>query len=200
MAALKTTGWAPNLDAYEPSLVEVRDACAEFVAAMERGCVPYWLTLIGVNGCGKSYLLRQVYAEARRINPGNPINNPIWPPNWQERTERIYTDKRPYALRFDEQEFAEKMRNGYYSLPSELRDDFFVALDELGVARDPTNFVADAITQLAENRLRGWTMWATNWSLKNITERMDARIASRLIREGNVVVTIKARDYALRGK
>jgi hypothetical protein len=170
------------------------------VADMERGAPPYWLTLIGINGCGKSMLMRQVFKEAQRVNPGNPSNNRIWPPNWQEfgGGVNVYTNTRPYCLLFDEGAFAGQMRDGDYYLPRNLRSDYFVGFDELGVARDPTNFIADAVTQLCENRLGRWTTFASNWSLKDIAERMDARISSRMIRDGNVVVSIRAGDYAAR--
>ena len=108
--ASKSTGWRPQFDAYEPSLKAAAQACAKFVADMERDVTPYWLTLTGVNGCGKSYLMRQVFAEAKRINPGNPSNNPIWPPNWQDSTQRVYEGRRPYVLMLNEQDVAARMR------------------------------------------------------------------------------------------
>lgn len=192
------SGWEPELNAYEPTLGEAKVACARLVADMERGAIPYWLTLQGVNGCGKTMLMRQVFKEAKRINPGNPANNAIWPPDWEGLAQgvNVYTNARPYCLIFDESGLASRMRNGDFGLPASLRSDYFVALDEIGVARDPTNFVADAVAQLCENRIGRWSMFATNLTLAEIAERMDARISSRLIREGNRFMAIKARDYA----
>jgi hypothetical protein len=196
-----TTGWTPRLDAYHPSLVAARDACARLVADMERGADPYWLTLTGLNGCGKTMLMRQVFIEAKRINPGNPANNGFWPPDaltsWSKGVN-TYTASRPYCIWLDESQLARRMRSGEYDLPVQVRGDYFVALDEIGVARDPTNFVADAVASLCENRLGRWGMFATNLTLPEIAERIDARVTSRLIRDGNRVVTIEARDYALR--
>lgn len=197
----KATDWAPSLDAYEPSLSHAALACARFVADMERGTHPYWLTLQGVNGCGKTMLLKQVLEEARRINPGNPRNNAIWPPDWKQfdpDSVNIYTDRRPYCLDFTEARMAQRMRDGDYHFPANARNDFFVALDEIGVARDPTNFVAEAVGALCEARIGRWSMFATNLSLQEIAERMDARISSRLVRDDNVFLKIRARDYALR--
>jgi hypothetical protein len=165
---------------------------------MECGAEPYWLTLQGTFGCGKTMLLRQVHAEAKRINPGNPVNNPIWPPDWDANDTHVYHGRRPYALIYDEGGLASRMRSGYYELPRSLRDDWFVAMDEVGVTRDPTNFVAEAISTFCDIRLRSWTMFATNLTLQEIADRMDARIASRMLREGNKVINITACDYALR--
>lgn len=197
----KLSGWIPSLDAYEPTLVEARDACAIMVADMERGAPPYWLTLAGENGCGKTYLLRQVWEQAKRINPGNPKNNPIWPPNWEDFLQagvNIYGDSRPYALWYDEGGLASRMRAGDHDLPRNLRGDYFVALDELGATRDPTNYISEAVGTLCDNRLGRWSVFATNLQLQEIADRMDARITSRLIRDDNKVVTIKAVDYRLR--
>lgn len=197
------SGWRPEFDAYEATLVEAADAAAEFVAAMERGGEPYWLTLTGVNGCGKSYLGRQIFEQAKRVNPGNPANNPIWPPAALEswgRGVNTYTASRPYALWYDEGGMASRMRAGDYELPRGLRDDFFVALDELGATRDTTNFVSEAVGTLAEARLGRWSFFATNLTLAEIADKMDARISSRLVRDANRVVVIKARDYAYAGR
>lgn len=187
------------LDAYEPSLTAAADACAKYVADMEAGAEPYWLTLTGINGCGKTLLLRQVFEQAKRINPGNPANNPIWPPDWIAwQTGSAFPRSRPYCLYFDERTIARRMRAGEYDLPQSLRDDYFVVLDELGVERDPTNFIANAVAAFCENRIRGWTAIGTNFTIKEIAERVDARASSRLIRDNNVLVTIRANDFALR--
>jgi hypothetical protein len=168
------------------------------VADMEKGADPYWLTLQGPFGCGKTMLMRQVFEQAKRINPGNPANNPIWPPEWESSEQHVYTGRRPYALIYDEGGMASRMRAGQYDLPRELRDDYFVALDEIGVTRDPTNFIAEAISTFCDVRLRSWTMLATNLSLQEIADRMDGRIASRILRSGNKFIAITAGDYALR--
>lgn len=196
----KTTGWKCRIDAYEPSLRAAKAACEAFVADMERGASPYWLTLLGANGCGKTMMLRQVFQEAKRINPGNPAHNPIWPPNWAtfEPKVNFYTDARPYCLWYDEGGMASRMRSGDYELPRNCRTDFFVGLDEVGITRDPTNFISEAVGTLCENRLNRWTVFASNLSLPQISERMDARITSRMVRDENRLVTIQAGDYALR--
>jgi len=168
---------------------------------MRAGDPPRWLTLTGVNGCGKTMLMRQVFAQANAANPGNPASNPIWPPDWDTRPAdgvHVYRSSRPYCVWFDERGLAARMRDGDFNLPASLAGDYFVALDEVGSARDPTNFVAQAVGDLCEHRLGRWTMFATNLTLAEIAERMDARIASRFVRDDNRVVEIRARDYAFR--
>ena len=194
----KVTGWKPRLDAYEPSLVLAANVCAEMVAAMERGDEPYWVTLQGVNGWGKTFLMDQVFPQAKRINPGNPANNPVWPPSHASRKDCEYEASRPYALRYDEGGLASRMRNGDYTLPRSLAGDYFVAMDEVGMTRDPTNYIAEAISVFCDVRLHKWTMLCTNFTMAEIAERMDARISSRILRDENKLVCITAGDYALR--
>jgi hypothetical protein len=43
-------------------------------------------------------------------------------------------------------------------------------------------------------------LWTTNLTLAEVSQRLDSRISSRLIRDGNKVVTITAGDYAMRRK
>jgi len=174
-------------------------ACECMVADMEAGNEPYWLTLQGVNGCGKTYLLGQVYEQAKRINPGNPLNNPIWPPDWETSQRKVYEGGRPATHRMEEQVFSSYLRTGRYNFVNELRDDFFLAFDEVGATRDPTNFIAEGVGTLCDNRLGKWTMFCTNLTLGEIAERMDARISSRMLRNENKFIAITAGDYALKG-
>jgi len=191
------SGWKPTFNAYEESLRDASEMARKLVEDMERGVDPYWLTLSGTAGCGKTLLARQIFEQAKRINPGNPANNPIWPPDWQTNGEHRYAGRRPYCLYFDERDLAARMRAGEYDLVNELRDDYLVVIDELGVTRDPSNFVASCIAELGQKRLGRWTIWATNFTMSEIAQRIDERIASRLVRDGNVLVQIKAGDYAL---
>lgn len=187
--------WRPELDAYEPTLERAAAKAAKFIADMARGAEPYWLTFSGVHGCGKTMLARQILAQSRRFNPGDL--QAIWQAGSGIRDE---DNRRPKCVWYHTQEFADTMKDGVWNLPEYLRHDFCVAIDDLGSTRDKNDFLADAMYRLANQRLGRWTVWTTNLTLEEIAKFLDPRISSRLVRDDNAVVTIKAQDYAVTGR
>lgn len=194
---LKVTDWRPELDAYEPSLVAAREACAQFRADMAADATPYWLCLSSaVNGCGKTMLAEQTYKACYRLNPDakSLLVYSNLPPGHEP-------PRRRRSVWLQGVDFARRLREHHeYDLPEYLGADWLVCLDDMGVTRDPTDFIADAYFRLAQARLGKWTLWTTNLDLEQISDRIDARVASRLIRDRNRFITIKAGDYSLRAK
>lgn len=192
-ASTKSSDWRPTLDAYEPSLQRAADAVARFVAAVAAGAPPYWLTLTGIQGSGKTMLAKQAFAEASQYNPGNAS---VWIAG-----HGIYdgSNRRPRCVWYTLPDFKEQMLGGDYGLPEYLRQDFLVAMDDLGAARDTRdNALAEGLYRLADQRMGRWMLWTTNLTLKEIADRWDPRLSSRLIRDENRLVAISAPDYALR--
>lgn len=187
--------WRPSLNAYEPSLAAAAVALAKMAADMARGADPYWLTLAGPFGCGKTMLARQLFDHARdHCNPGRFS---LWQAGHGIRSEH---SRRPTCQWFTADTFAQRMAGlGEWDLPESLRPDYLVVIDDIGRTRDTANATfADALCRLADNRLHRWTLWTTNLTLAEISNRLDARIASRMIRDDNRLITVSAGDYALR--
>jgi DNA replication protein DnaC len=183
------------MDTYEPSLQRAADKASKFVADMARGAQPYWLTLSGPQGTGKTMLARQVFAQAKLHNPGDKSS--VWVTG-----TGIYehSNRRPRCVWHHAHDFADTMRNGSWDLPEYLRADFLVVLDDLGAARDKSDFISDALYRLADQRMHRWMVWTTNLPLGEIAAKLDARISSRLVRDENTFLSIKAADYALTGR
>jgi hypothetical protein len=187
--------WQPILDAYEPSLASAVSAARAFVGEMEAKAPARWLTLSGQVGCGKTFLARQIFAQAERINPGSHKNSPVWLAG-----DSVYERRRPKCRWHNERAFSSIVRGGDYQYPYYLGDDYFVCLDDLGSERDNSAFIAQNLFDLCNARLGKWTLFTTNYTVAELTERIDSRVASRLIRDENTFLRIKAGDYALRPK
>lgn len=188
-----SSDWQPTLDLYDESLRKAGGAAARFVADIAAGRPPYWLTLTGVQGSGKTMLARQVFAEASKYNPGNAT---LWVAG-----HGIYdaANRRPRNVWFTAPAFKDKMLGGEYDLPEFLRQDFLVVIDDLGAGKDTKDHAAaEGFYRLADHRMGRWMIWTTNLTLKEIAERLDPRLSSRLIRDDNKVATITSGDYALR--
>lgn len=191
-APFPDTAWRPHLDAYEPSLARAAAACSQYVSDIAAGATPYWLTFSGVPGSGKTFLARQTFRAAAKFNHrGNAsicLTDPSDP-----------SDRRPDCVWLDSARFAARLIGGReFDLPEYLARDFLVAYDDLGAARDKSDFLADALYRLCNHRLGRWTIFTTNLTLEEISTRIDDRVASRLIRERNLGLSLKAGDYALR--
>lgn len=191
------SGWRPSLDAYEKTLVEAADAVARFCADVEAGARPYSLALSGATGCGKTFLSEQLYRAARVHRDAATKDWPAQSGVYDERR------RRPFYRWIDESTFARLIFDDrQYDLPEHVAHEWLVCYDDLGTKTFATagtrESFNDALFRLANQRLGKWTIWSTNLSLEEISNRIDARLASRLIRDGNRFVTIKAGDYALR--
>ena len=71
-------------------------------------------------------------------------------------------------------------------------------IDDLGAVRDPTGFMADNYLRILNKRLGMRTVITCNLMADQIAETIDARIASRLFRNGSRVVQTEAQDYCMR--
>lgn len=190
-----TSNWRPNVVEWEPSVKRAADVAAQFVADIEAGVAPYWLTLTGVPGSGKTMITRQTFEEARKHVAASTANHPAQFGIYDERR------RRPGVRWIDETKFAQLMLDDrQYDLPEHLAHEWLVCFDDLGSKRDAKELLGDALFRLSNQRLGKWTLWSTNLTLDEITARIDARISSRLIRDDNRLVTIKAGDYATRKK
>lgn len=182
-----------GFDAYEPTLEHAVQECRRFVAEMEGGFpIGRWLTLSGKAGCGKTMLARQVLQRSKQSNPGRSG------PWVRQEPSGPYRGPRPECVWIDATDFAQRLRDGEYDLPESYRYDWCVIFDDMGTARDKSDFIAEAIFRFCASRLGRWTMFTTNLALSEISDGIDERVSSRLIRDGNTMIRIDSGDYALK--
>ena len=164
------------LDGVHP---QVRAAHAAVMAWLEavrtRSAPPYWLSLLGVCGCGKSHLLRLAHQTLK--NRG--CHSQLWP--WRR--------------------VLDMLRSGASDLMLHLQDIPYLLLDDIGAEFTATekalDFTLSTLCELWESRPNRWTMLTSNLLLKDLAAA-DTRIASRLLRNHNQIATLdQAQDYAL---
>lgn len=184
---LDSDDWRPEFDRHDEGTTKAADACALFVAEIRRNLEPRWLTISGPTGCGKTHLARMTLAAAFRHSPeASSVFLAPFP-----------GARRPRCVFFTAPRFAIQTRADP-DLPEYLADDFLVVVDDLGADREYFDTSREAFYRLANARARKWTLWTTNLTFDQISQQLDDRIASRLIRGGNRAVRMASPDYARR--
>lgn len=148
---------------------------------------PRWLTLTGHSGIGKTMLAREVYRQFMEWSRFERSYNPAR--NCFTGTTGQFCDWRG---------FCKDVRSGSFGRIDDLEDDHFVILDDIGTEHDPNGFIAATLDRVCNARLRKWTLITCNLSLGQIAERIDARIADRMMRDGSEVFEASLDSFALR--
>ena len=177
-ARFETLGEAP--------LERALEGAAAFAASVNF-TPPYWLSLCGKSGTGKTLLARAVY---RQFMDQNRFEL-----SFDRARNRIQGNT---AMFVDWRKFCDQIRGGAYELIEDVCDEWLVVIDDLGAERDTTGFIAAATDRILNSRRGKWTLITTNLPLSEIGDRIDPRVASRMIRGSNQVVEIEAVDWNLR--
>lgn len=152
---------------------------------------PYWLTISGKSGVGKTMLCRSVlyiYSEYLSLledenltSPGVIIRRRGGMKHW------------PSAIN--------DMLNGDYSGIPQLKEDWFVCIDDFAAEYERNRELSVSKLYEVLNCRRGkWTLLTCNLDLPSIAEKLDTRIASRLLRDDGVHINVNTTDYNLRKK
>jgi DNA replication protein DnaC len=170
----------------DPKLERLFDVARDFAASINY-TTPYWLTLCGKSGVGKTHLAKAVYRQFMQQNRFDIMFDSI--------RQKTYGNTGEFV---NWRDFCDAVRSGAYDHIDQLCDEWFVILDDIGSERDPTGFIASALDRILNSRQKKWTLITTNLSLPEISERLDARIASRMLRDNGVVIETDATDFSLR--
>lgn len=171
-----------------PTLALALDAAMQFVCHMASPHVaPYWLTLLGPSGTGKTMLARRITRFFLARLDMLPDENSRKNERWLRRG-----GMKPWG------DVINEMVNGDYSGLNNLKSDWFVCLDDIGAEYDRHKDLSVAkLYDVLSARANRFTVITANLTLDEVNRRLDARIASRLLRHGSVVVDIDAPDFNL---
>ncbi len=92
-----------------------------------------------------------------------------------------------------------RLRNGEHDLIEAMAEDPMCVVDDIG-AEDPTGFSKSKLDDLCNRRLGKWTVFTANLTLEQIADHLDQRIASRMVRDGNITVEVDTLDFSLRSR
>lgn len=169
----------------DPQLIAILEAGARFVRSIKNGEAPHWLSLVGTSGAGKTFLAKRIHRWVRECSELKAECR---------NGELIYGDD--YVSWPD---LAKALQaNGGREWIHEITRTKFVTLDDIGAVRDTSGFVTGELSVLLGQRVGKWTVITSNLNLEQISERVDNRVASRMIRDGNVVIDVDVLDFSLR--
>lgn len=175
---------------------DMLSSAQRFISEVSQGLPPRWLTFIGAPGCGKTHLADRLRWFLR--NNGEGIYNRFYRPDTRDlKTVFCYVQEGAVMAKWGT--IIERLRIGDRSLFKKACDDHYKVIDDLGVNSFDregiaTPFAVQSMAELLDRRLRKWTVITTNFSRSQLAEQFDPRIASRLLRDGNLIVDCSGLD------
>lgn len=177
----------------------------QFVSDVLTGQPPRWLFLCGRSGTGKTHLSRRIadflvkFGQWAYMKHGKPVANPM--PGGDPILSYTYAQAGPLFVKWAQ--LVDTARDGDFEAYRLACSDYFKVVDDVGSEgfgqdRKPTAFVVNQLGKLADARMGKWTVFTSNYMLKDFQDLFDVRIASRMLREGNVAVQVDIRDFNLR--
>jgi len=161
-----------------------------FVFAMGSGNVPaYWLSLVGSSGTGKTMLARMITSCFLRYIEGLRDENRGVEGDRYSRMGGFMSWPR----------CVERMLEGDFGFTRQCKQDWFLALDDVGAENEKLRELGTSkLFAILNERQHKFTVLTCNYGLAEIAQRMDPRIASRLLRHGGTVVdSTGIQDYNL---
>lgn len=149
---------------------------------MKNRTEPYWLSYLGSSGAGKTLLAASLWGFFYEVG------------SWYRRKDcdalNVHTGQFLYWPNY-----VDEMKRGDYSRGRDLRDDWFVVIDDIGAEHTVTANANKQLANILTARLGKWTVLTSNKSLEQIKEDMDTRIASRMLRNNSALIEVNVRDY-----
>jgi hypothetical protein len=171
-------------DMNEPCLIDAKNKVSGMMAEILSDSPARWVALCGHSGTGKTLLARLLgrFMRLRGMFYNCPVSGAQLVRRWSW---------------WGEDELARSLRDGAHHLIDDICRQWLVVLDDLGSTSDNTGFITNCIGEILNRRAGKWTLITTNRTVEKWAE-IDHRIASRLLRDENVVVKHTCQDYALR--
>lgn len=169
----------------DPELEKALEAAKTFCRDMASADKPSrWITFLGPSGVGKTMLLRGIvrffilnidFLPDERSGPNE---------RWIRRGGAKHW---PTAI--------SEMQGGDFSGLMLLKRDWFAALDDIGAERSGSDFSVSKLYEVLNSREGLFTAITANLPLESISEKMDTRIGSRLLRNNSMLINVNTIDF-----
>lgn len=185
---LASARFLPAFDTFgDPQLERMVAAAMQFADDINAGQPARWLSLLGTSGAGKTFLAKQVMRWFK--------TTPLFRSRIDEKTREIVYPGDFYSWR----KTTDMILGGDYSRVDELCSETFVVIDDIGAEyKDKAGIVKSKLDRILDARVGKWTLLTCNQSLEQISEEMDTRISSRMLRNNSTVIDVDVIDYNLR--
>lgn len=135
---------------------------------------PLWLTILGDSDQGKTFAATKLFRLWKNCH------------EWQHGHRRHWQCRAAFATWGH---LLAKLKDKGWGLRSDLQETPFLCLDDIGAARH-TEFARTELYDLLNARIGKWTVITGNLSLAEVSETIDERLASRIERDGNLVLEL----------
>lgn len=182
----------------DPQLELMRDEAIRFADDIVNRRTPRWLSLLGTSGAGKTMLAKIIWGIFR-----DEFHMEM---DWDatKKTQSAFS-KHGRFIRYRGgfinwgNAINNRMLKGDYDFLDDLRSYSFFAIDDIASEYERHRALsASKLYNVLESRLRKWTVITANLPLDAIGSLLDARIASRMIRDNGAVVDVDVPDFNLR--
>lgn len=176
-------------DGHDETRAAALKAAVEFCQAMCSGTTEaYWLVLCGPSGIGKTLLARLVYRFFNRYL--DLLLDEHRNRNENERYTRFGTMKRwPMAMK-------SAIEDANYGWVGDTGEAWLAVLDDIGSEYAKHRDLSTSLLfQILTQREHKFTVITSNLSVEDVSQKLDTRIGSRLLRHGSVVLDLRLPDW-----
>lgn len=160
----------------DPELVKLAKSAQDWFDAFKAKAAPRWLSMLGSSGTGKTHCASRLWNYAK------------------SRSDWSRCDY--FARKIFWPDFVHDLRAGdAFEMRTEMKRWPVLFLDDIGAERDASGFASEELNTLLCSRMGRWTIITSNKSF-DVIERIDARLASRLVRHPNICVSVNTKDFA----